>query len=351
MGMEETAEIPNVFGSLAGQRPPGQLPVRRASTLQGAGQGDAATLNLMRRNIREIPRGLLGMPPLDPTNPTEMYRITATPTPLIAGIFVGKRAATWNAQAAARARELEAQGVDARTIWNVTGTWRGKDGKLRQEISDQPAAIQERVISDIQNQAVSRRTLGEAMQHKELFKAYPDLAETPTTMYAAAMPQGSFMSAGTRSIEVGGPSSGSQRKTALHEIQHAIQQIEGFARGGSSSMAFSNPEAFAILERKRKELTTPQSLEEYTKNAWGMEAPNEEVKAAYNQYAKQARKLTPQVERMAQESAAEEYYRRLAGEAEARAVEARRNLTPEQRQAMFPEESFDLPQSQLLLRK
>jgi hypothetical protein len=319
----------------------------RASTLEGAGQGEATTLNLLRRNIREIPRGLLGLSPLDPTNPTEMYRIMSTPTPLIAGTFVGKRAATWNAQAAARATELEKQGVDARTIWNETGTWRGKDGQLRQEINDQPAKIQDRVVSDIQQQGAFIGPLNEALQHEELFRAYPRLAEVPTTMYAAPMRQGRF-SQGT--IEVGGPSTEQQKRIALHETQHAIQQLEGFARGGTPTMAFLNPEAFKILREKRKELTAPLSLQEYSRQAWGMETPNEEVKSAYKQYVQQVRRLTPEVDRLAQESAAREYYLRLGGEVEARAVEKRRNLTPKQRRATFPGGDFDIPQSELIIR-
>jgi hypothetical protein len=43
-------------------------------------------------------------------------------------------------------------------------------------------------------------------------------------------------------------------------------------------------------------------------------------------------------------------YQRLAGEAEARAVEARMNMTPAQRRAMFPEESYDVPINELIIR-
>jgi len=40
----------------------------------------------------------------------------------------------------------------------------------------------------------------------------------------------------------------------------------------------------------------------------------------------------------------------LAGEAEARATQARMNMTPEQRRAMFPEESYDVPINELIIR-
>ena len=43
-------------------------------------------------------------------------------------------------------------------------------------------------------------------------------------------------------------------------------------------------------------------------------------------------------------------YKRLAGEAEARATQARINMTPEQRRAMFPEKSYDVPLNELIIR-
>ena len=43
-------------------------------------------------------------------------------------------------------------------------------------------------------------------------------------------------------------------------------------------------------------------------------------------------------------------YRRLAGEAEARAVQSRMDMTPEQRRATFPFDSYDVPRDKLILR-
>jgi hypothetical protein len=43
-------------------------------------------------------------------------------------------------------------------------------------------------------------------------------------------------------------------------------------------------------------------------------------------------------------------YRRLAGEAEARAVQARMNMSPAQRRATFPFDSYDVPQNALIVR-
>jgi hypothetical protein len=46
----------------------------------------------------------------------------------------------------------------------------------------------------------------------------------------------------------------------------------------------------------------------------------------------------------------ENAYLRLAGEAEARAVESRMNLTPAQRRALFPLDSYDVPVKSLIYR-
>ena len=145
------------------------------------------------------------------------------------------------------------------------------------------------------------------------------------------------------------------RSTTLHELQHAIQQREGFAQGGNSTMAFlpQNKEAFALLAQKRREMQKPLSLDEYTKQAWGMDAPTDEVRKAYADYVKTTKQtaLSPAADRAAQEWASKEYYRRLAGEAEARATQSRINLNPAQRRALFPEESYDVPINQLIIRR
>jgi hypothetical protein len=62
---------------------------RGVSSLKGYGEGENAAD--MRRSAREALRGLIGLEPFDPTNPSEAYRIASTPTPLAAlGIF-GRR--------------------------------------------------------------------------------------------------------------------------------------------------------------------------------------------------------------------------------------------------------------------
>lgn len=53
-----------------------------------------------------------------------------------AATFIGPNAKTWNAINAKKALEMERNGADPREIWTATGTIRGRDGRLRQEIDD-----------------------------------------------------------------------------------------------------------------------------------------------------------------------------------------------------------------------
>lgn len=59
--------------------------------------------------------------------------------PMMLGTFIGKNSKLWSASKADIAQQLEKSGVAPEEIWKKTGTVRGIDGKLRQEISDAPA--------------------------------------------------------------------------------------------------------------------------------------------------------------------------------------------------------------------
>ena len=65
-------------------------------------------------------------------------KTAAMAAPLVGGMMMGKKSATWDAMAAAKAKILADIGTDPRTIWKETGTWKGPDGKWRQEIDANP---------------------------------------------------------------------------------------------------------------------------------------------------------------------------------------------------------------------
>jgi len=74
---------------------------------------------------------------------------------------------------------------------------------------------------------VGPRTYGEALVHPKLFKSQPDLYDKPFTREGR---RGGAYSPDTKSINIGTEEG---TDVMLHEIQHAIQNKEGWPRGGN----------------------------------------------------------------------------------------------------------------------
>lgn len=306
-------------------------------------------------------RGLLGAQPAEDMTPAQRdvyenaVRISAPAQGLGAtkAIFIGAKAKNWNKDAAKQFEALEKSGVSNKEAFLQTGTFRSPDGQLRQEISDlsakfdvsqllpqgEPPSLQ--TIRDLEraqfykqfladkktpkkaaeafeakfgekpSQAVvdfsgkfestkdlfaeaerlrnarlygPKLNLAEAVQHPELLKAYPEIGESTKIgrLQRGEVPNTlGFYRPTSNLIEVA-VGAENPRSVVLHELQHAVQQREGFSPGGVG-------QTFAD-------------------------------------------------------------YQRLAGEAEARAVQKRMDYTPQQRRAIFPLEDYDIPINQLILR-
>lgn len=113
-------------------------------------------------------------------------------------------------------------GEDADAIYQDTGWVRGQDGRWRYEIPDDINAI------DFGDRSAS--TLGQVYDNPRLYEAYPELRDMP--VYFADTSYGGGYD--TQAITLNAAYTDRQAKEALiHEVQHAIQDIEGFAVGGS----------------------------------------------------------------------------------------------------------------------
>ena len=331
-----------------------------------------------------------------------------------AGVFVGPKAKTWNKAKADMAVAMEEARRTPEEIWQATGTFRGADGILRQEIDDRAAKLvlpdeqQDRVAAlkgrvgemkesikptpqkdlfpkalteakkgvrsdidvlkeEISGRSKNARTQGidaqYAFDHPELYEAYPELRNLNITMGGnEGASQGAMGSLSVLPKSGGYPGhmemdmynrglmSKNPTSTALHEMQHAVQTLEGMGPGGSPTFAFQNPEAFEILKQIRKEAYKPASLQEFQK---ANKYPDAEAHYRYIEYLTQLRdgaNANPVIERALQERAAMEYYKRLAGEAEARAVQDRQMMTPQQRLQYPPPTSYDVPQEDLIVK-
>lgn len=293
----------------------------------------------------------------------------------MAGMFVGPGSKTWNKAKAAKAQQMAEQGVDPRVIWPETGTWKGPDGAWRQEVADDLASIYEpsfRTLEVMQSgNPLKTNRVSDVLSHRKAYNAYPDLQDINLDL--AFKGRGGAYAASTswgdpESIALGNPGT----STAIHELQHAIQQREGWERGGSPDMFNQGKEAElarAALSFRReidglgidkaadwsaKEHAVENLYRSLDAHDW---LPSKEARElardVYNNPNQQLQELVNfyGLDKRTSPFKPDEMYRRLAGEAEARATQARMNLTPEQRLALFPADSYDVPLDQLIVRK
>jgi hypothetical protein len=290
--------------------------------------------------------------------------------PTMQKIFIGKSAKTWNEKEADRAHAMEAFGVDPETIWKETGTFRGVDGKWRQEISDAQA---KGIYTHI---APSEQRLSEAvLEHPELLEAYPDLAKVQQFGLKGPKERGSYQATTMETVDgprllgemvmAEAPTEDVLARTAIHEMQHAIQRREGFQRGANPAefknktipaklkdvafsrsmreMAIANKMremGYPIAEGKVLNLARPDTMGKVRAYA----DKDEQLKNLVGEWESANEKLKKYPDKATQ-------YVRSAGEVEARAVQARQKMTPEERRATFPLKSYDTPIKDIIIRK
>ena len=141
------------------------------------------------------------------------------------------------------AEEMERGKKDAKAIKLATGWERGADGKWRYEMPD--AKIKD--MKDIGGGNIVKRfdddmlwnggKLSNVIDAPELFKAYPQLKDVriETDAIMNDMPSNGEYNAKTNTITIHADELKYMNSILNHEIQHAIQHIEGFAKGGSAS--------------------------------------------------------------------------------------------------------------------
>jgi len=318
-------------------------------------------------------------------------------------IFIGPKAKTWDKAKADAAARMEQEGRDPVDIWRQTGTFRGADGIQRQEISDvgaihrspvdlkdlgtqkkqealnlqqriagtpgqkdmfpkalteakRPAREQVKRLKEEadelgRNSAVRGQSAKFVLEHPELYRAYPELADINVLQGGRGSGELASLMGGKGGMEMEVTQSGlirNPRSSMLHEMQHAIQTLEDMAPGGNPQAAFQDPRALKILADIRAEVSTPMSFEEYTKHL--KQWPLEDQQRIYDDYVKSIPVTVKRMEQELQRRAAMEYYKRLAGEAEARATQTREGMTASQRAQDFPYGSYDVPPEDLIVR-
>lgn len=255
-----------------------------------------------------------------------------------AGIFAGKGAKTADAVKLALAEKLDAAGTDARKIWQDTGWFKGVDGKWRFEIDDSrslPGPLSWGDKIDVKRGSTTTTNRQRALIHPQLSAAYPESKDIPVILDPNNPGRGGVDRYGSLDIikaPVDKNTMMSDRSVMLHELQHVIQNNEGFALGGSPDMPqlskYFSPD---IMKRRNEHFLKAQDLME---RGLFREANAEMTQA--NEVLKEARY---------------DAYRRLAGEAEARAVQTRMNMPPALRKQIFPLDTIaaDVPLDKLIV--
>ena len=139
------------------------------------------------------------------------------------------------------ARRMEEAGKDAKSIKMATGWERGTDGKWRYETGD--AKIKDTIELDgktfkryDEDMLWTSGKFGDVVDAPELFKAYPELRDVriETDAVLNDMPSNGEYNPRTNTITIHSDDLKYQNSILNHEIQHAIQHIEGFETGGSA---------------------------------------------------------------------------------------------------------------------
>ena len=236
-----------------------------------------------------------------------------------------------------QAKSAVAQGQDPETVRQETGWFTGADGKWRFEIDDDIGNI---IASDLyayqadpDTQTLSV-TLGDVLYNEPLFEAYPQLRDYSVVVKPLGNDIDGFYDGKNKSIVLNSNLSGlDMDNTIVHEVQHAIQDIEGFAQGGSTNSQLTN------------------SIKQSTLNAGGIGiglSLGGRLKYQFKRIFqnKAQRNANEDLAKYHQNSSAYDIYNSLSGEVEARNVSSRLNLTPEQRRAISPEATEDIPRTQ-----
>lgn len=314
------------------------------------------------------------------------------------------------------AREMEKSGKDAKSIKIATGWERGSDGKWRYEEEDfeyipkgnaREKSLLEREPWHKELMSLSDKVYnGEKLSNEEevrfdelskketelkdslkksdikflddyvsdntLFKEYPELKQVKVEFYDGSFFDGGSYSHHDMTIRINNNSPLDAKSILVHEVQHAIQYIEGFSRGGNSrtyrnylNSIKEKRDAWSMIdefEEKSKELGSDASQmdvykavrDEYTSlgmsfgdgimpsrdafdkgfNLWARGYDKEGYEDAYKEYQNLVEKFGL--------GESKDRYHELSGEVEARNVQSRLNMTPEERRKTLASETEDV---------
>lgn len=206
--------------------------------------------------------------------------------------FAGQGAGTADRFQLTNAQRMLGAKRDPEVVRRETGWFTGVDGKWRFEIADNEAAMinppiyqsEENYFSmrekeqygprvspssmkakefkaymafrdQVRDEYIARNTtreLRDLLDHPKLFAAYPNLADIRVDFVREAAFKGAYYPQADRiKITLTGDQN-AMLSTLLHEVQHAIQEREGFATGGASEESFAQAVKNALRDLRDK---------------------------------------------------------------------------------------------------
>ncbi len=288
------------------------------------------------------------------------------------------------------AKEMETANKDAKEIRLATGWEKGNDGKWKFEIPD--LIINRDFYFDKIDEGYRGKNfnLSDVIKANELFTAYPQLKNIEVAfMPLSSGIDGSYnkdtnvISISSNIIETDIAAPEKIESILAHEIQHAIQRIEGFARGGNKeefkplmseedirmykdvligTANRNRDKADEIKDRINADINADKLLQDFmpkirsgeeTLDSWfdylekqQMEHPDYEEYKKYKLKEEEATEEASQLGKYQTDSGEwitpGEAYLRLAGETESRNVETRMKLSPAERVNKLLKETEDV---------
>ena len=219
-------------------------------------------------------------------------------------MFLGPMAKTADKAALELAKRMAEKNFPREQIWDATGGFQGKDKGWRFEVPDDALRVPASQWYEPE-EIVKTRGLRGRLHHPEIEDAYPNAAKLRAATDTSNAGTNSVFNRRLNTMQLSGDSPQDTRAAAAHELQHFVQNQEGFEPG--SSIALAKHLAAKAL-------------------ASGRLPPGDAARIASNP-----------------ERIARRMYDNNAGEVEARNTENRLSLTPEQRRRLYPWSTQDVP--------
>ena len=290
--------------------------------------------------------------------------------------YAGRDARNADLEALHEAERYEMQGVDAETIRQKTGWFRGADGKWRWEIDDSGMKLRTDA-ADISNYT----TLGELVDAPALFATYPSMKDMDVTFQTLERGQNGGYNRRFDSIELSRDLKNRPEallNSLIHEVQHAIQRREGFTPGANlkywnrkleegydgrdaetrregarlreqyEQMKANDPEFMRSMEelnamaptvpRGKVDMDTWEQVEPDPPEWVRFDERRDQLEEKYGDRVWDYFSLRDSIDRNARDGRLPgDLYRDTAGEIEARDAAARRGLTAEERRGRKPD--------------